>query len=110
MDFFKSQMPLKFWKAQKGTPSFYDPVSASDLKREKAIIKGHLPLEEGRPQQSLKNLGKGKPVTSAPQLQTRTPLGSFVAASRKGHNELLQDLERQIYSLINIQEKTDGFL
>ena len=101
-------------------------MSASDLKWEKANILGHLSLAEGNPQQILNDLRDDGQITSGPLLRTRNPLGYFVAASRKAllpwlyhvhhpqgefrDNEQLQALERQIYSLINVQVKTGGFV
>lgn len=127
MDFFKSQAPPKIWKVQKATPNFLYFMAASDLKWEKAIILGHSSLAEGRPQQSLKDLGNDGQVTSESLLQMRKPLGYFVAASRKSllsclslcspssrsiwrEYEQLPALERQIYTLINVQVKTSLFI
>lgn len=99
---------------------------ASYLKWEKVSILQPLPLSEGRPQHSLKDSENDGQITSGLLLQTRNPLGYSVASSRKvffswldcvhhpqgtfRDNEQLQALERQIYSLINIQVKTGGFI
>lgn len=101
-------------------------MSASDFKWEKTNILGHLSLAEGSPQQILNDLRDDGQITSGPLLRTRNPLGYFVAASRKAllpwlycvhhpqgefrDNEQLQALERQIYSLINVQVKTGRFV